>query len=652
MMPEPSNIRVRIVGATDVGLVREHNEDSYLIIDLDNGETDFSHLREYDLGNRGALLVVCDGMGGAAAGEVASQMAVQSMRQQLLPEPPASQPPTAGESGSAKDSPAAAEPAASPEPSSPEAKSTGGGQGEGEMHKVARRLREAAQRANQEIYEAACADIAKAGMGTTLTALMLLRSHVVVAQVGDSRAYLLRHGKLTQITHDQSLVNQLLDSGQITPEQAKLFEHSNVILQALGVQEDIEVVLSSETLRRDDRLLLCSDGLVGVVSDEEIQEVLNSTENLEDGVHRLIDMARAGGGPDNITVILAQSYGEGLPAAGPEELAQYRAMALDGDKPQERRTWSADYGYAGSAGAGRDLGPSSASSGRMVSPVSLLSLAAVLALAVTGLVVGLVLYPQRPGAVTCRVVSDQAGLWIMVDDKQTTIAALPSVELKLSPGEHRLWLSSGPDNIRRSAELLQTVSAGQPACEIQLHTQPAATGPSLAPDGPAADAGTSPAADAGHDGGGAGVDAAAAEGSDDGSGQSGSGAEGDQGGPGHAKRHHRHHPKAGEPGGQVGTGQSGGTDTTTPAATPDLASPSTAPTPVPAKTEPKPLEPAQPEKSDKPTPPEKSDKPAPADKPPADKPPADKPPADKPPADKPAQGADKPIAPPPAPPTP
>ena len=86
-MPEPSNIRVRIVGATDVGLVREHNEDSYLILDLDTEESDFSRLREYDLGKRGALLVVCDGMGGAAAGEVASQMAVLSMRQQLLPAP-------------------------------------------------------------------------------------------------------------------------------------------------------------------------------------------------------------------------------------------------------------------------------------------------------------------------------------------------------------------------------------------------------------------------------------------------------------------------------------------------------------------------------------------------------------------------------------
>src|SRR3954462_12625632 len=96
-MPESSNIRVRIVGATDVGLVREHNEDNYQIIDLDSGETDFSHLREYDLGKRGALLVVCDGMGGAAAGEVASQMAVQSMRKQLLPLPSPSEPAVPGE---------------------------------------------------------------------------------------------------------------------------------------------------------------------------------------------------------------------------------------------------------------------------------------------------------------------------------------------------------------------------------------------------------------------------------------------------------------------------------------------------------------------------------------------------------------------------
>ena len=481
-MPEPSNIRVRIVGATDVGLVREHNEDNYLIIDLDTEETDFSHLREYDLGQRGALLVVCDGMGGAAAGEVASQMAVLSMRQQLLPLPPAGEPATPGEpaaTGAAAASGEAAAAGGEAATGTAADAAASGDKAESELHKVARRLRDAAQRANQEIYEAACADIAKAGMGTTLTALMLLQSHVAVAQVGDSRAYLWRQGRLTQITHDQSLVNQLLDSGQITPEQAKLFEHSNVILQALGVQEDIEVVLSSETLRRDDRLLLCSDGLVGVVSDEEIQDVLSTTENLEEGVHRLIDMARAGGGPDNITVILAQAFGDGLPPPAEDDVAQYRAMALDGDRPLERRTRSADYSYAGGASAGRELGPSSSSSGRLVSPVSLLSMAAVLALAVTGLVVGLVLYPQRQGPtmVACSVSMDQSGLQVMVDDKFAASSQVTGVELKLSAGEHKLWLSNPQDGARRSEEKIVQASTGQ-RCEVALRTLPAAgTGP-------------------------------------------------------------------------------------------------------------------------------------------------------------------------------
>jgi serine/threonine protein phosphatase PrpC len=615
-MPEPSNIRVRIVGATDVGLVREHNEDNYLIIDLDSGEADFSHLREYDLGKRGALLVVCDGMGGAAAGEVASQMAVQSMRQQLLPAPtPAPAVPSEG------GVPPPAEPPISPIKDDKE---------ESEFHQVARRLREAAQRANQEIYEAACADIAKAGMGTTLTALMLLHSHVVVAQVGDSRAYLWRQGKLTQITHDQSLVNQLLDSGQITPEQAKLFEHSNVILQALGVQEDIEVVLSSETLRRDDRLLLCSDGLVGVVSDEEIQEVVASVDNLEEGVQRLIDMARAGGGPDNITVILAQAYGDGLVAPAPEDQAQYRAMALDGDKPQERRTWSADYTYAGNASPGREASPSSASSGRLVSPVSLLSMAAVLALAVTGLVVGLVLYPQRttPSLVTCSVAADQPGLQVMVDDKVAASLAGTTGELKLLPGEHRLWLSNPQDGARRSDEQSLLVTAGQ-HCEASLHGLAAVVPQASALDAAPADGPRGP----GRDGGvaDAGSETSAIASVDAGEPEPeppSTGPEVDV--PGHPKikRHkHRGHDKPADLG--TAGAPSGGTEP--PAVAPELA------TPV-AKPESKPVEPSPADKPipDKPVPP-------PADKPPADKPAADKPPADKPPADKPLPAAEKPT---------
>ena len=508
-MQQADHIRVRIVGATDVGLVREHNEDNFLIVDLDSGETDFLHQREYDLGERGAMLVVCDGMGGAAAGEVASHMAVESMRRQLLPqhdpalgEPvgvpaavavtptpapvvaPAAGPATAA-TISASSSPEGdgAQAAAAADPDSattgertPVAatalKSPGTAPAKLELQAVARRLRDATVRANQEIYDAASVDITKTGMGTTLTALILLRDQVVVAQVGDSRAYLCRQGKLTQITHDQSLVNQLLDSGQITPEQAKLFEHSNVILQALGVQEDIEVVLSTETLRRGDRMLLCSDGLVGVVSDEEIQEVLTGYDDIEAAVHKLIDMARAGGGPDNITVIVAQAMGEGLVAPAAEDLVAYRVMTLEGDRLPERRSWPAEYNLTGAVSPGRETGPASANTGKFFSPVTLLSMAAVLALLVTCLVVVMVLYPKRPprmdqvpSVVRCHLTTEPAGLSVMVDDRRIGGSQAAGVEADLPVGDHRVWLAK--DGVAQTSVVPLRAILGQP-CEVVL----------------------------------------------------------------------------------------------------------------------------------------------------------------------------------------
>ncbi len=170
-----------------------------------------------------------------------------------------------------------------------------------------------------------------------------------------------------------------------------------------------------------------------------------------------------------------------LPDVLPEgDVAQYRAMALDGDRPPERRTWSADYSYAGGANTGRELGPRSSSLGRFVSPV-LLSMAGVLALAVTGLVVGLVLYPQRqsPAMVACSVSMDQPGLQVMVDDKFAASSQVTGVELKLAAGEHKLWLSNPQDGARRSEEKVVQVSTGQ-GCEVALRTLPA-TGPGPGP---------------------------------------------------------------------------------------------------------------------------------------------------------------------------
>ncbi len=474
-----SAITVHIIGVTDVGLVREHNEDNFLVVDLDSGETDFGESREVALGPRGALLVVCDGMGGAAAGEVASLMAVDVMLREMTANPPslakeplAEEPPSETTAAAKSDEKAAlgadpepkAEVAPAPVDEVPAARlspravddllagladnlpdsapaplpgvapvslpgvaslpgagsSAGLADGaassganasveaaprlkvlsEAELHGLARKLRISTTKANQEIYEAACADIAKAGMGTTLTGLLLLSSHVIVAQVGDSRAYLWRRGKLTQITHDQSLVNQLLDSGQITPEQAKLFEHSNVILQALGVQEDIEVVLSTEVVRRDDRLLLCSDGLVGVVSDEEIQEVLSTSEKIEEAARRLIDLARAGGGPDNITVIVAQVAGElaPLPEPPPADEVLYRPLYMDGERPQERRVWAPEYGFIGQPLSGREMPMAGVQSTTGSSRTSVVAMSAVLMLLLAGIVVGILYYKSPPTA--------------------------------------------------------------------------------------------------------------------------------------------------------------------------------------------------------------------------------------------------------------
>ena len=545
MTPPNSAITVRIVGMTDVGLVREHNEDNFLVVDLNSGETDFAEGRDIAIGARGALLVVCDGMGGAAAGEVASKMAVDAMLREMAPsndgpldvsspsleiklehslpgtteitpqvkpevELGDKQSPTPESSAGQAAGPADAQPqqetasapkstdsahaepaatrltprtiddllgslevsaaasatprapasAAHPEPldqappsteklpsaSTPEASAGATGLDEkqvqpsstlplgttedaqkspdapvevapviaiheAELHGLARKLRAATNRANQEIYEAACADIAKAGMGTTLTGLLLVRSHVIVAQVGDSRAYMWRKGKLTQITHDQSLVNQLLDSGQITPEQAKLFEHSNVILQALGVQEDVEVVLSTEVVRREDRLLLCSDGLVGVVPDEEIQEVITSSEKIEEAARRLIDLARAGGGPDNITVILAEIKGQGVPAAAITDEVHYRPLYLDGEKPPERRVWAPEYGFIGPPIGGRELPVTGIQPASASSRVSVMAMSAVLAFLCIGIVAAMLYHRQPPVTVPPPVAIPPGNSW-------------------------------------------------------------------------------------------------------------------------------------------------------------------------------------------------------------------------------------------------
>jgi serine/threonine protein phosphatase PrpC len=285
-MPVPSgvpDISVEVFGKTDVGLVREHNEDSFLIADVSGGVRagDARDPFTFKLAEKGGLFLVCDGMGGAAAGEVASQMAVDSIYDAL----------------------SAAEPQ--------------------QRDAFARLLRRAVQQANERIFNQSRDNQSERGMGTTCTVAALVDDCLVVAQIGDSRCYILRDGKLAQVTKDQSLAWQLIEAGAMTADEAKAFEHANIILQALGVQERVEVVLSQVQLRKGDVALLCSDGLHGPVADEEILAVMIAEPNLQAAGEALIQKALDRDGPDNITVVLARFDGEGLAAAAPEDVVTF-----------------------------------------------------------------------------------------------------------------------------------------------------------------------------------------------------------------------------------------------------------------------------------------------------------------------------------------
>jgi protein phosphatase len=282
-MPSPPDISIEVFGKTDVGLVREHNEDNFLIADVTGGMrmAEPRAPATFKLGEKGAALLVCDGMGGAAAGEVASQMAVDSIYDALA--------------------------ASEPQP----------------RDGFARLLRRAVQHANERIFIQSRDNQSERGMGTTCTVASLVDDTLVVAQIGDSRCYVLRDGKLAQVTKDQSLAWQLIEAGAMTAEEAKAFEHANIILQALGVQEHVEVVLSQVQLRKGDVALLCSDGLHGPVTDEEILSVLVTEPDLQKAGEALIQKALDRDGPDNITVALARFDGEALQAAAPEDTISF-----------------------------------------------------------------------------------------------------------------------------------------------------------------------------------------------------------------------------------------------------------------------------------------------------------------------------------------
>lgn len=251
---------------TDVGVVRSGNEDNYLM-----------------LADRG-LFVVADGMGGHAAGEVASEMAVNVIAREL------------GSIRGLTD------------------------------QEAGERLSASIRRANEAIFDRTLAEHDKRGMGTTATAMVLLPRRYLIGQVGDSRAYLVRSGQMLQLTKDHSYVQEQVDAGLLTAEQARVHPYSNVITRCVGANGDVEPDLYFGSLRPGDVVLLASDGLTGMLDDDQLLRILQTEGGPDSWVDRLISEANRRGGLDNITAIVIR-IDEVEPPTGEHIAAQNAAAA-------------------------------------------------------------------------------------------------------------------------------------------------------------------------------------------------------------------------------------------------------------------------------------------------------------------------------------
>jgi PPM family protein phosphatase len=296
-------------GVTDTGLVRAQNQDSYLVADL-SAETPLSELStqrflpgarivtEQSVGPKGSLLVVADGMGGAAAGDIASQLGIDTLFAELVK----------GVSNGAR--------AGMPMPDM---------------------LKSCVEKSNLRLWEESQFNVDYRGMGTTLTAALICRQTVYIAEVGDSRAYLIRSNRIEQVTKDQSAVQLLIDLGRLTKEQAETAPNRNIILQALGVEPSVQVALTRVELRRGDFLLLCSDGLSNKVADEEMCNLVLAPAPIDVSCRNLIALANMRGGEDNITVVLGNFDGQGLKPPDEEEPLWRTVEILSSYYPNEHR---------------------------------------------------------------------------------------------------------------------------------------------------------------------------------------------------------------------------------------------------------------------------------------------------------------------------
>ena len=284
---------VEVHATSHVGRVRKGNEDNYLLLDIsaekvwtsaqEDGEF-VIETQNFEVDEDGVVVAVSDGMGGALAGEVASTMAVQTVSEKLLD--PDEEPVTT------------------------------------DAHdQLISKLYHATVFANYLIHQQGRSDPQFQGMGATFTGVAVTPAGADVIQVGDSRAYLVRGGNIYQVTKDQSLVQQLIDAQQISPEEAETHTLKNVILQALGAQNEIYPVSARIAPCNNDVFLICSDGLSNKVPAGKMQEIITEHfEELQNACVDLVTLANKNGGEDNITVVLAKFTGDDLPDAEETEL--------------------------------------------------------------------------------------------------------------------------------------------------------------------------------------------------------------------------------------------------------------------------------------------------------------------------------------------
>ncbi|HJV04881.1 MAG TPA: Stp1/IreP family PP2C-type Ser/Thr phosphatase, partial [Actinomycetota bacterium] len=264
-------MKVRVGVRSDVGRVRQGNEDSFMVHE--------------------PLFAVADGMGGHQGGEVASKLALETLGRLTLED----------------------------------------------TRDTAPNLADAVRQANRAVLEKASTDPGLHGMGTTLTALVAGANRVFLAHVGDSRAYLLRDGSLEQLTEDHTVVESLVREGRLTRQEAEIHPQRSILTRALGVDGEIEVDERSEEVSPGDRILLCSDGLTGMVPEPEIQRILSELDDPQRAADALVDAANDAGGQDNITALILDVLPDDGPAGARTAPADAEAPSAPTEAPAGRR---------------------------------------------------------------------------------------------------------------------------------------------------------------------------------------------------------------------------------------------------------------------------------------------------------------------------